>query len=73
MQQTATTRCKAQRLRRGLTLRELAQLCRDEGAPVDFSHLSQIERGRAVPRPRLRAVLARVLELDVEDFERTAS
>lgn len=73
MQQTSTSRLKTQRLRLGLTLRELANTCTSEGAPVDFSTLARIERGEAVPRPRLRATLARLLEVDVTDFERDAS
>lgn len=73
MQQTSTSRCKAQRLRKGLTLRQLAERCANEGTPVDFGQLGKIERGEAVPRPQLRSVLARVLDLDVTDFEREAS
>lgn len=72
MQQTSTSRCKAQRLRKGLTLRQLAEQCATEGAPVDFGQLGRIERGEAVPRPQLRAVLAGLLDLDVTDFERQA-
>lgn len=73
MQQTGTSRCKTQRLRLGLTLRELAERCAAEGAPVDFSQLARIERGEHIPRPRLRAALAKVLDLDVNDFEQAAS
>lgn len=73
MQQTSTSRFKAQRLRRGLTLRALADLCSDNGVPVDFGQLGRIERGEQTPRPALRAVLAELLELDVTDFERRAS
>jgi len=71
MQQTGTSRCKQQRLRRGLTLRQLADLCADEGTPVDYGQLGRIERGEATPRPALRAALAKLLELDVTDFERS--
>lgn len=73
MQQTSTSRCKTQRLRKGLTLRQLAEQCADEGSPVDFGQLGRIERGEQVPRPKLRAVLAKLLDLDVMDFERQAS
>ncbi|MFE9923304.1 multiprotein-bridging factor 1 family protein [Streptomyces sp. NPDC005774] len=58
------------RLRRGMTLQELAEKCAADGAPVSESALSRIERGRQTPRPRLRSVLARVLDLDVDDFDR---
>ena len=73
MQQTSTSRCKAQRLRKGLTLRQLADECASEGSPVDYGQLGRIERGEATPRPALRATLAKLLDLDVTDFEREAS
>lgn len=72
MQQTSTSRCKAQRLRKGLTLRQLAAQCSDKGMPVGFSQLAKIERGESVPNPKLRAILADLLDLDVTDFERKA-
>ena len=50
-----------------MTQQELADLCAEAGAPVDESHLSRIERGIYTPRPRLRSVLAALLDLDVED------
>lgn len=52
-----------------MTLRELAEKCATDGVPVGQSTLSRIERGKQVPRPKLRSVLARLLELDVNDFE----
>lgn len=52
-----------------MTQQELADLCAEAGAPVDESHLSRIERGIYTPRPKLRSVLAALLDLDVEDFE----
>ncbi|MFI7137229.1 helix-turn-helix transcriptional regulator [Streptomyces massasporeus] len=60
---------KQQRLRRGMTQQELADLCAEAGAPVDESHLSRIERGIYTPRPKLRSVLAALLDMDIEDFE----
>lgn len=69
--ETAST-IRDQRIRQGLTLSELAAKCTAAGAPLSESHLSRIERG-AVPRPRLRATLARLLDLDISDFERQAS
>ncbi|MGW0599923.1 helix-turn-helix transcriptional regulator [Streptomyces sp. NPDC002776] len=63
------SRVKQQRLRRGMTQQELADLCAEAGAPVDESHLSRIERGIYTPRPRLRSVLATLLDLDIEVFE----
>lgn len=52
-----------------MTLQELAEKCAATGAPVGQSTLSRIERGMQVPRPRLRLVLAQLLDLDVEAFE----
>lgn len=66
-----STPLRDQRLRLGLTLRELAARCAAEGTPVDFSQLARIEKGMCVPRPRVRAVLAKVLDIDAAtDFER---
>jgi len=73
MPQTTTSKARTQRLRLGLTLRQLADQCANEGVPVDFSNLARIERGEWNPRPQLRAVLAKLLDLDVTDFERKAS
>lgn len=52
-----------------MTLRDLAEKCAADGAPVGESTLSRIERGIQVPRPKLRSVLAQLLGLDVDDFE----
>lgn len=60
-------------MRLGLTLSELAKKCTAEGAPISESQLSRIERRHASGHPRTRAVLARLLDLDVTDFERQAS
>lgn len=56
---------KEQRLRRGMTLRDLARECTERGVSVDFSQLSRIERGEMKPRPKLRATLSEILGLDV--------
>lgn len=61
-------------MRRGLTIRELAEKCAEQGTPVSYSGLAYLDRGEYVPRPALRAALARILDLDpVGDFERKAS
>jgi len=80
MHQDATSRRKPQgsavlrsRLEHGLTLRQLADECGTAGTSVHYSTLSRIECGEIVPRPALLATLAKVLELDVDDFERKAS
>ncbi|MEU3254235.1 helix-turn-helix transcriptional regulator [Streptomyces sp. NPDC006997] len=61
---------KQQRLRRGMTQQDLAERCAEAGVPVDESQVSRIERGVYTPRPRLRAVMAQILDLDVDEFER---
>jgi transcriptional regulator with XRE-family HTH domain len=63
-----TSRVKQQRLRRGMTQQDLAEKCAEAGVSVDESHISRIERGIYTPRPKLRALLAELLELDVDDF-----
>ncbi|MEU4165617.1 helix-turn-helix transcriptional regulator [Streptomyces sp. NPDC026665] len=72
MPNVGTSSVKRARLLRGMTQQDLAQKCANAGAPVDVSHLSRIERGIFTPRPRLRRVLAELLELDIEAFEATA-
>ncbi|WP_409097290.1 helix-turn-helix transcriptional regulator [Streptomyces scabiei] len=63
-----TSRVKQQRLMRGMTQQDLADKCAEAGVHVDESHISRIERGIYTPRPKLRALLAELLELDVSDF-----
>lgn len=70
MQQTSTSKFRDSRLERGWTLPDLAVHCTKKGARTDDGNLSRIERGFQVPRPQLRAVLAELLELDVNDFDR---
>ncbi|WP_373430302.1 helix-turn-helix transcriptional regulator [Streptomyces achromogenes] len=69
MPRTITSSVKRARLRQGMTQQDLAEKCAEAGAPVDESHLSRIERGIFRPRPRLRAVLAQVLEIDPDTFD----
>lgn len=73
MAQTTTSKFQTHRLQRGWTLPDLAEKCTSAGAPTDDGNLSRIERGLQVPQPKLRSVLARLLDLDVSDFERKAS
>ncbi|MEU9349065.1 helix-turn-helix transcriptional regulator [Streptomyces sp. NPDC048278] len=68
MPSETTNRVKHQRLRRGMTQQNLADKCAEAGVPVDESQISRIERGIYTPRPRLRALLAELLELDVDDI-----
>lgn len=55
-----------------MTLEELAEKCAANGVPVGRAALSRIERGIHIPRPKLRGVLAELLDLDVDDFGSTA-
>ena len=68
----ANTPVREQRLRRGWTQEDLAHRCTEAGAHVTHTAISKIESGTQVPRPKLRAVLAELLELDVSDLERKA-
>lgn len=68
-----TSTIRAARLRRGLTLRALAEQCAAEGVSVHYSQLGKIEAGKNTPRPALRAAIAKVLELDALDLEQAAS
>lgn len=61
---------RTKRLERGWTLAQLAAECTSAGQPTAVSNLHRIESGEQVPRPGLRAVLARLLELDIHDFDR---
>ncbi|WP_079088883.1 helix-turn-helix domain-containing protein [Streptomyces scabiei] len=72
MPSEVTSPVKQGRLRRSMTLEELAEKCAANGVPVGRAALSRIERGIHVPRPRLRGVLAELLEIDVDDFGSTA-
>lgn len=51
-----------------MSLRALAERCEQEGAPISNSQLSKIERGLYAPRPKLRAVLALVLDMNIQDL-----
>ncbi|MFF0598096.1 helix-turn-helix domain-containing protein [Streptomyces antibioticus] len=67
MTQKPTGLVRSRRLTLGLTLEELAEKCAADGVPVHNSQLSRIERGMASCRPRLRATLARVLDISADD------
>lgn len=57
-----------ERLRQGLTLRELAERCAANGYPIAFSQLSRIERGLSQPSARILPVLAKALGIEVDDM-----
>jgi transcriptional regulator with XRE-family HTH domain len=52
-----------------MTQQDLAEKCAAAGVRVDYSHISRVERGVYMPRPKLRAVLAELLGLDIDVFE----
>lgn len=75
MQQEPASPIRAARIRRGLTLAEVAEMCtKEQGVPLSESHLSRVERGEYIGSPKLRVALAAVLDLDAfTDFEVKAS
>lgn len=74
MQQATNLRpMRVARLRLGLTLLQVAELCAERGVTISEGALSRIERGHYAGRPETRAALAAVLNLDAAaDFEVTA-
>jgi transcriptional regulator with XRE-family HTH domain len=61
---------REQRLKRGWSLRDLADQCHLKGLPrPSDSNLSVIERGLTAPRPPLRAALAELLDLPITYFD----
>lgn len=65
-----TTNVQEKRLQRGWTLQQLAERCAAEGVPTSVSNLHRIESGTQVPRPGLRVVLSKLLDIEVADFDR---
>lgn len=61
------------RLRRGWTQEDLARECTAKGAPVSRAAIGYIERHGRVPRPKLRLALAQIFDLDITEFETTAT
>ena len=61
---------RTERLSRGWTLEALAEQCRANGVKADKSHVGHIERGDWAPRPQLREVLCRLLDLPTTYFDR---
>jgi transcriptional regulator with XRE-family HTH domain len=69
-----TTSVRRKRIEKGWTLSQLSEQCAAQGVTTAISNLHRIETGEQVPRPGLRVVLARLLDLDVnDDFEREAA
>lgn len=55
--------------RSGLTLREIAQQCRERGCPIDPSYISKLQTGRLPPPSEgISQILAQVLEASVEEL-----
>lgn len=66
------TSVRRKRLDKGWTLDQLSQECAAKGVSTSISNLHRIETGDQVPRPGLRKVLARLLEMDVNELEQAA-
>ena len=56
------------RMNKGWTQADLAEQCAKAGAPCHWTTISKIERGENRPRPRLHAVLCRLLNLTGSEF-----
>ncbi|WP_081903294.1 helix-turn-helix domain-containing protein [Microbispora rosea] len=61
-------RAKRERLRQGLTLNELADRCEEAGERIDDTLLCRYEKGLFGPSPRRLPVLARALNISVDDL-----
>jgi transcriptional regulator with XRE-family HTH domain len=68
MPDETTSPLRRRRLERGMTMLQLAQRCTEAGAPISEAQISRIERG-AQPRPKVRAALVKLLDLDIDDLE----
>lgn len=63
-------RAREHRERRGLTLSDLADRCEAVGMRIDFTTLSRWETGVFGPTARRLTVLARALDVEIDDLLR---
>lgn len=56
------------RLRRGWTLRDVAERCAGLGFTLSDSNLSKYERGVVKPSPKTLLAIARALDVTVDDL-----
>jgi transcriptional regulator with XRE-family HTH domain len=56
------------RVRRGWTQRDVSRRCSELGREVSDSNLSKYERGEFCPSPPTLAVIAKALEIPVDDL-----
>lgn len=56
------------RLRKGYSLRKVAEVAEASGARLDHTNISRYERGYLRPYPRTLKVLADVLEVTVDEL-----
>ena len=61
-------RMQRARLRKGWTLRDLSGRCSELGRPIDFGNIAAYERGDHTPNPGTLLILARALDVDVDDL-----
>ena len=54
----------------GWSMRQLAQVCKDAGQPVDHSQISHYESGAKTPRPDRLKALAKALGCKPDDLKR---
>jgi transcriptional regulator with XRE-family HTH domain len=64
---------RAARLRKGLSYRAVAELCKEHGAEITQVTYSRWERGSNWPYPRNLPALAAALELTVDEMTRVAA
>jgi len=56
------------RMRKGWTLRQVSERCEELGTPVDHGNLARYEHGQIRPVPRTLLVIARALDLTVDEL-----
>jgi len=56
------------RVRKGWTLRDVTERCKDAGTKVDFGNLARYEKGDIRPTPPVLKVLAEVLGVSTDDL-----
>jgi transcriptional regulator with XRE-family HTH domain len=63
-----TAKLRLARQRKGWTVRDVSQRCRELGTPVDFGAYSRYERGLTDPGPGRLLAIAQALDLTVDEL-----